>query len=116
MKKTELVKRLEKSILRDGDGHLRFVKLVSLEHGEQTHLLSPTRTDKNGSRSYMNQKEFVEYCKNNPVMNKKEIKESLDKKEKSKSKKIKKSLIDQLYYRGYLERSDYAKACKEFLK
>lgn len=67
MLKTELIKKLKEDVSKNGDGHLRRVVLVDLIHGNETKLLSPTRVDKNGQRCYMNQKEMVEYCKENPI-------------------------------------------------
>ena len=67
MKKSELIAKLMKSLKKNGDEHLREVKLVTLDHGESFHLLSPTRSNKNGYKMKMNHKEFVKYCEENPI-------------------------------------------------
>jgi len=67
MKLSEIIKELQKELDKDGDKHIRHFKIVNLQHCSERNLLSPTRKKKDGYSANMNQKEFVHYCKENPI-------------------------------------------------
>lgn len=67
MKKSELIKKLQKSLDEIGDEHLLYVKIMRLTCTEEFQLTTRARKDKNGLDARLSLKEFQEYCKNNPI-------------------------------------------------
>lgn len=73
MKKSELIKRLQDEIEAYGDCHIKSVKVYEESAEWSRNMTSPIRKDKHGNRANMNQKEFEEYCKNNPIKQEKHL-------------------------------------------
>lgn len=68
MLKSELIKRLQEEVDKNGDMHLKYVEYEDEEQGSGHYILSPDRKTKSGQRAKANLKEFRQYCKENPII------------------------------------------------
>ena len=70
MKISDLIKRLQTVVDTSGDEHIRYFKLIRKNYTIQMTMDSPTRKDEDGNKKPISHREFVEFCKNNPIENK----------------------------------------------
>lgn len=67
MKKSELAKRLMEEVEKFGDDHIRTYKIVCRNETVIHNMASRTRKDAYGNKANMSQKEFEQYCLDNPI-------------------------------------------------
>lgn len=63
MKKSDIVKELQKDIDQYGDQYVLSFRITDEFHTEERAMLSPTRKDAFGTKRKMSIKEFVAYVK-----------------------------------------------------
>ncbi len=65
MKKSDLIKLLEKSIKANGDGYLQAYMLSDIDVKTEFFMTSKTRKNKNGDSAKMTYKEFKKFVEEN---------------------------------------------------